>query len=134
MDLGDAAVLLEKLAKLGEFTNKVNDIVKGKFIDNLTPDISVVAETDTLIRELSPQNKEIAELIKKYPELEKLFDHMEENLFEIKVLLKELLLAVNNDDVEEIKEKESELSKATNQVSETIIKAIATIVLSQKND
>jgi len=43
-------------------------------------------------------------------------------------------LAINNDDVEEIKEKESELSKATNQVSETIIKAIATIVLSQKND
>ncbi|ADU96812.1 methyl-accepting chemotaxis sensory transducer [Thermovibrio ammonificans HB-1] len=132
MDIGDASVLLEKLAKLGEFTNKVNDIIKGKFIENLAPDISVVAEADSLLRELSPQNKDIAELIKKYPELERFFADVEETLFEVKLLLKELLLAINNDNVEEIKQKEHDLSEVTNRLSDNLIKAIAAIIMANK--
>ncbi|WP_457755053.1 methyl-accepting chemotaxis protein [Thermovibrio ammonificans] len=132
MDIGDASVLLEKLAKLGDFTNKVNDIIKGKFIENLAPDISVVAEADSLLRELSPQNKDIAELIKKYPELERFFADVEETLFEVKLLLKELLLAINNDNVEEIKQKEHDLSEVTNRLSDNLIKAIAAIIMANK--
>ena len=133
--LGDAAILLDKLAELGNFTAKVNDVVKAKFVEDLNPDISLIAEVDSLIRSLSFQNKEIAELLQKYPELRDILEGVEDDLFEVKLLLKELFVAMNNDDLEEIKGKEQEISDVVNRISERLIKAIAEIVLSkQKSD
>lgn len=130
--LGDAAILLDKLAELGNFTAKVNDVIKAKFVEDLNPDISIIAEVDSLIRSLSFQNKEIAELLQKYPSLRDIFEGIEDELFEVKLLLKELFVAMNNDDVEEIKGKEHEISEIVNKISERLTKAIAKIVLSSK--
>ncbi len=130
--LGDATVLLDKLAELGNFTAKVNDVIKAKFVEDLNPDISLIAEVDGLIRSLSLQNKEMAELVQKYPQLRDILDNIEDDLFEVKLLLKELFVAMNNDDLDEIKGKEEEISDVVNRITEKLIKAIAEIVLSNK--
>ncbi len=130
--LGDATVLLDKLAELGNFTAKVNDVIKAKFVEDLNPDISLIAEVDSLIRSLSLQNKEMAELVQKYPQLREILDNVEDDLFEVKLLLKELFVAMNNDDIEEIKDKEEDISDVINRITEKLIKAIAEIVLSNK--
>ena len=132
--LGDATVLLDKLAELGDFANKVNDVIKAKFIENLNPDISVISEVDNLIRSLSPQNKEIAELFEKYPKIREIFDNIEDELFEAKLLLKELFVAMNNDDIDEIRDKEGNITDVLNRVSTRLIRAIAEIVLSNSTN
>jgi len=131
-ELGDAGVLLEKLAKLGEFSAKVNEAVKSKFVDGINPDTAILSEVDALIRLISLQNREISELIRKYPQIETYFSEVEDELFEIKLLLKELFLAMNNDDVEEIKEKEKTITSIINRISERLVQAISEVVLSQK--
>ncbi|RKQ63820.1 methyl-accepting chemotaxis protein [Thermovibrio guaymasensis] len=131
-DLGDAAVLLDRLAKLAEFAAKINEAVKGKFIEGINPDTTILSEVDSLIRLISLQNKDILELIKKYPQIETYFSELEDQFFEIKLLLKELFIAMNNDDVNEIKEKESEISSIINKISENLVQAISEIILSQK--
>ncbi len=128
--LGDASILLNKLAELGNFTAKVNDIIKAKFVENLNPDISIITEVDNLIRNLSFQNKDMSELIQKYPDLREILENLEDDLLEVKLLLKELFVAMNNDDIEEIKSKESEITEVMNRVSDKLIKAISEIVLS----
>ncbi|SMP15030.1 methyl-accepting chemotaxis protein [Desulfurobacterium pacificum] len=128
VDIGDAAVILDRLAKLGEFTNKVNDVIKGKFIDGFNPDISLIADVETLTRIMSPQDKEIAALIQKYPEIEKYFSTLEDMFFDVKLLLKELFLAINNEDIEEIKNKEREITEITNKIAENLIEAIAFVL------
>ncbi len=130
--LGDAAVLLDKLAELGNFTAKVNDVIKAKFVEDLNPDISLIAEVDSLIRSLSFQNKDIAELLQKYPSLRDALEGIEDDLFEVKLLLKELFVAMNNDDVDEIKGKEEEISSVVNRITEKLIKGISEIVLSNQ--
>ena len=128
--LGDASILLNKLAELGNFTAKVNDIIKAKFVENLNPDISIITEVDNLIRNLSFQNREMSELIQKYPDLRKILEDLEDDLLEVKLLLKELFVAMNNDDIEEIKSKESEITEVMNRISDKLIRAISEIVLS----
>ncbi|WP_457681723.1 methyl-accepting chemotaxis protein [Thermovibrio sp.] len=131
-DLGDASVLLNRLAKLGEFSAKVNEAVKGKFVDQINPDTTILSEVDSLIRFISPQNKDILRLIEKYPDIEQHFSGIEDKLFEVKLLLKELFLAMNNDDVEEIKEKEKEITSVVNSITENLVKAISEVIFSQK--
>lgn len=131
-ELGDALVLLERVAKLGDFAAKVNEAVKGKFVDGINPDTTILSEVDVLIRLVSVQNKDISELIRKYPQIESFFSEVEDELFEIKLLLKELFLAMNNDNVEEIKEKEKEITSIINKISESLVQAISEVVLSHK--
>ena len=128
VDIGDAALLLDRLAKLGEFSGKVNDVIKGKFVDGINPDISLISEVETLTRLLSPQDRELSQLIKKYPAIEKFFSDIEEKLFDLKLLLKELFLALNADDVEELATKESEIAEITNLYSSNLIAAISEIL------
>jgi len=132
VDIGDAAVLLDRLAKLGEFSGKVNDVIKGKFVDGINPDISLISEVETLTRLLSPQDRELSQLIKKYPAIEKFFSDIEEKLFDLKLLLKELFLALNVDDVEELATKESEIAEITNLLSSNLIAAISEILKTNK--
>ena len=132
--LGDATILLEKLAELGNFTAKVNDVVKAKFVEDLNPDISLIAEVDSLIRSLSFQDREIAELLRKYPSLRDILNEIDDKLFEVKLLLKELFVAMNNDDVDEIREKEEEISVVVNTIAERLMKAISEVVLSEQKD
>jgi methyl-accepting chemotaxis protein len=132
VDIGDAALLLDRLAKLGEFSGKVNDVIKGKFVDGINPDISLISEIETLTRLLSPQDRELSQLIKKYPAIEKFFSDIEEKLFDLKLLLKELFLALNADDVEELATKESEIAEITNLLSSNLIAAISEILKTNK--
>ena len=132
VDIGDAALLLDRLAKLGEFSGKVNDVIKGKFVDGINPDISLISEVETLTRLLSPQDRELSQLIKKYPAIEKFFSDIEEKLFDLKLLLKELFLALNVDDVEELATKESEIAEITNLLSSNLIAAISEILKTNK--
>jgi methyl-accepting chemotaxis protein len=60
---------------------------------------------------LSPHDREISELVKKYPSIEKYFADLEEKLLDLKLLLKELFLALSADDVKEVAEKEAEIAK-----------------------
>ena len=132
VDIGDAALLLDRLAKLGEFSGKVNDVIKGKFVDGINPDISLISEVEALTRLLSPQDRELSQLIKKYPAIEKFFSDIEEKLFDLKLLLKELFLALNADDVEELATKESEIAEITNLLSSNLIAAISEILKTNK--
>ena len=131
-DLGDATILLDRLAKLAEFAAKINEAVKSKFVEGINPDTSILSEIDSLIRLISLQNKDILELTKKYPQIETFFSELEDQFFEIKLLLKELFIAMNNDDVNEIREKESEITSIINRISESLVQAISEIVHSQK--
>ncbi len=130
-ELGDAVVILNRLAKLRELSAKLNEVVKGKFIDNVDPDTSLLSDVDELIRILSPQNKEISDLIAKYPSVEKYFADLEDRLFEVKLLLKELFLAIKNDDLDEIKRKEEDATRLLNDISSSLIQAITEIVNAQ---
>jgi methyl-accepting chemotaxis protein len=132
VEIGDAAVLLDKLAKLGEFSGKVNEIIKSKFVDDITPDVSVISEVDVLMKILSPHDREISELVKKYPSIEKYFADLEEKLLDLKLLLKELFLALSSDDVKEVAEKEAEIAKITGSISSNIIMAISEIMKNHK--
>ncbi len=132
IDIGDAAPLLERLAKLGDFTSKINETIKSKFVDGLNPDISLIAEADIVSRVLTAHDKEVAELIKKYPEITKFFDELEDMFLEVKLLLKELFLAISNDDVSDIANKEAEITKVTNQIASNLIQAISTIILKNR--
>ncbi|WP_456457294.1 methyl-accepting chemotaxis protein [Thermovibrio sp.] len=131
-DLGDAALLLDRLAKVGEFSTQLNEAIKGKFIDNIDPDTSLLSFADELIRLLSPQNKDLMTLISKYPSIEKFFAGLEDKLFEVKLLLKELFLAIKNDDIEEIKNKEKEIAETLGAISNSLIQAITEIIYSHK--
>jgi len=131
-DLGDSTILLDKLAELENFASKVNEAVKAKFVDGINPDTTILLEVDSLLRAISLQNKDIVELVKKYPSIEQYFSNVEDELFEVKLLLKELFLAMSNDDVEEIKEKEQEITKIINSISEKLVQAISEIVLAQR--
>jgi len=131
-ELGDAAILLDKLAKLGDFSAKVNEAVKGKFVDGINPDTAILSDVDILMREISLQNKELSQLVRKYPQIETYFSEVEEELFEVKLLLKELFLAMNNDDINEIKEKEKAITSIVNKISERLVQAISEVVLSQR--
>lgn len=133
-DLGDATILLDRLAKIGEFSAQLNEAIKSKFIDNIDPDTSLISFVDELIRLLSPQNKDLASLVLKYPLIEKFFTNLEDKLFEIKLLLKELFLAMKNDSIEEIKVKEKEITDTLEVISGSLIQAITEIVYSQKKE
>ena len=128
VDIGDAAILLDRLAKLADFVNKVDDLIKGKFLEGFDPNISLISEVENLSRLLSPQDRDIAKLISKYPEIEKLFSSLEDMFFDVKLLLKELFLAISNEDVEEIKAKEREITEVTNRIADNIIEAIELIL------
>jgi methyl-accepting chemotaxis protein len=128
VNLGDASVLFDKLSKLREFAGKVHGTVKAKFIDGMNPDISLLSEVDSLVKELSPQNKEISKLLDRYPSIEKYFLDVEDSLFEVKLLLKELFVAMNCDNINEIKNKEKEISKLLDKLSSNIIGAISEIL------
>ncbi|RUM90949.1 MAG: methyl-accepting chemotaxis protein [Thermovibrio sp.] len=128
VNLGDASILFDKLSKLGEFAGKVNDTVKAKFIDGMNPDISLLSEVDSLVKELSPQNKELSKLLDRYPSIEKYFSDIEDSLFEVKLLLKELFVAMNCDNTNEIKNKEKEIAKFLDKLSSSIIGAISEIL------
>jgi len=132
VDIGDAAVILDRLAKLGEFSMKVNEVIKGRFVDDITPDISIISEVDNLIRILSPRNRELSEVISKHPYIEKYFAEIEEKLFDVKLLLKELLVALNADDIKEIVQKEDDITKITDEINSSFIKAIAEILTRTK--
>ncbi|ADY72706.1 methyl-accepting chemotaxis sensory transducer [Desulfurobacterium thermolithotrophum DSM 11699] len=134
VDTGDAAILLDRLAELGKFTAKINEIIKGKLVDDINPDISIIAEVDNLIRILGPQDKEISRIIRKYPEIERYFNSLEERLFDIKLLLKELFLAISSDDIKEIIEKEGEITSITNEISSQLIEAISIVLLTLKQE
>jgi len=128
VDIGDAAVILDRLAKLGEFTNKVNDVIKGKFVEGFNPDVSLIAEVESLVRIMTPQDKEMSEVIRKHPGIEVYFEKLEDMLFDVKLLLKELFLEMSNDNVEGIKEKEEEITKITNEIADSLIKAISFVL------
>ncbi|MEO2068171.1 MAG: methyl-accepting chemotaxis protein [Desulfurobacteriaceae bacterium] len=132
IDIGDASTILDRLSKLGEFTARINEVIKGKLVENINPDVSVIAEVDNLIRLLSPQDKEIADIIKRHPEIEGFFSNLEEKLFDVKLLLKELFLAISSDDIEEIIQKEGEITDITNDIATNLINAISTILSTSK--
>ncbi len=132
IDIGDAAPLLDRLAKLGDFTAKINETIKSKFVDGLNPDMSLIAEVDAVSRSITAQDKEVAELIRKYPEIGRFFEELEEMFLEIKLLLKELFLAISNDDVSEIANKEAEITKITDRITANLIQAIAAIILKHR--
>ena len=72
-------------------------------------------------------------LTKKYPEIERFFSEIEDDLIEIRSLLKELFLAMKGNEVEEIRSKEEEIAKVINKVSEKLIQAISTVVQKRLN-
>ena len=130
VNIGDASVLLDKLSRIGELSSKVNDIVKAKLIDGINADVSVLTEIDSLISETALHNKDIEKLTAKYPEIAKYFDDIEDTLFEVKLLFKELLIAMNNDDIDEVKEKEERIVQLLDKVSMKLVQAIGDIVSS----
>ncbi|WP_163328269.1 methyl-accepting chemotaxis protein [Desulfurobacterium thermolithotrophum] len=134
VDIGNATIMLEKLTKLGELATKINEIIKGKFVEGINPDISIIADVDNLIRVLSPQDKEIAEIIRKYPEIEAHFTSLEERLFDIKLLLKELFLALSSDDEKETIEKEREITSILDEITNKLIEVTSTILLNSRRE
>ena len=127
-NLGDAEVILNKLAEVGNFAAEISDIVKARFTEGFSPDISIIMKVDELVKSLSFQNKEIVDLLQKYPQLRDILEGIEDDLFEVKLLVKELLVAMNNDDLEEIKDKEEEVAATIGKVAERLIRAIAEIL------
>jgi len=132
VNLGDAEVLLDRLSALGEFMTKVDEVFKGKFVEGLQSDLSILTEVDNLSRLMSSNNREISALIDKYPELEEIFSSIEELMFDVKLLLKEMFLAMSEDDFKEIEDKERELANIIDEVTNKLISAITIVIAKQE--
>jgi|GEM_PF-1235451 len=128
VDIGDAKPLLNRLSELTKFAESVNAMVKAKLAENVPPDITIMAKLEDIARGLSIYDAEISKVIEKYPEVGKLLSDFEDTFFDMKLLLKELFLAMNDELLEEVKQKEEELEKLINKVAEKVVEAIYEVV------
>ncbi len=129
--IGDAGVLLDRLSRFGDFMTRIDEAFKAKFVEGLQPDLSILSEADNLARILSTGNKEISELLEKYPELEEIISSIEEAMFDVKLLLKEMLLAMSEDDYRETEEKEKELAGIVEDITNKLVSAITLVLTKQ---
>lgn len=133
IDIGKAAKLFEILSAVSSVAQKVNEAVKSKFIEGINADITLLNEINEVERRLNPQSAEMSEILKEFPQLENTFSKFEDLFMEAKLLLKELFVAMNNDDTEEIKLKAEEIAKTLDEIGNLVVEAISTVIRSKRN-
>ena len=132
IDIGKAIKLFEVLSALGDVAQKINEAVKAKFVEGINANVTLLNELNEIDRRLNPQNLEMSKFLKEFPQLESVFSKFEDLFLDSKLLLKELIVAMNNDDTEEIKLKSEQIAKTLDETGSLIVEAIAMVIRSEE--